>query len=200
MTAARPQSRGVGNPGPAALVELTHHRWALPILASLHTRDGGAKFITLLKALALPRDSLARTLAALIDLGLVQRNPGYGHPMRPEYLLTNPGSRLAAAADDLLQRVAAGQQKLLLKKWSLPVIAAIDTGAARFADIRRTLPDVTPRALTSTLKQLADQSLVERTVWDDSPPTVEYRLTSGSRPIADCLSPLCNAIVRLLAD
>lgn len=37
--------------------------------------------------------AVERTLAARIEAGLMRRNPGYGHPLRPEYRLTAPGSQ-----------------------------------------------------------------------------------------------------------
>ncbi|MGH2451320.1 MAG: winged helix-turn-helix transcriptional regulator, partial [Candidatus Limnocylindria bacterium] len=69
---------------------LFHHRWAAPVLAELD-RSRGSRFVTLSNRLALSRESLRRTLTALIDAGLVMKNPGYGHPLRPEYILTERG-------------------------------------------------------------------------------------------------------------
>ena len=60
-------------------------------------RTGGTRAITLMRRLDVGRESLQRTLQALVERGLVQRNPGYGHPLRPEYLLTARGARVAPA-------------------------------------------------------------------------------------------------------
>src|SRR5947207_13068422 len=68
-------------------IRLFHHRWAVPVLAELR-RERGSRFVTLANRIGVTRDSLRRTLSALIDDGLVERNPGYGHPLRPEYVLT----------------------------------------------------------------------------------------------------------------
>ena len=73
--------------GSLTLPALLHHRWAVPILAVLH-REKGAKFVTLGSRLGVSRDSLRRSLDRLTQQRLVRRNPGYGHPMRPEYVLT----------------------------------------------------------------------------------------------------------------
>jgi len=64
-----------------SITRLFHHRWAAPILAELH-RSKGSRFVTLSNRLGLGRESLRRTLSALIDAGLVMKNPGYGHPLR----------------------------------------------------------------------------------------------------------------------
>ena len=106
----------------STLVALFHNRWSVPILAELH-RQRGSRFVTLTRTLGLSRESLRRTLAALIDGGLVGRNPGYGHPLRPEYVLTTLGERIAAAWRPLVERLrTGGLEEVALKKWSMPVV------------------------------------------------------------------------------
>ena len=51
-------------------------------------RSRGSRVATLTGRLGVGRESLRRTLAALQAEGLVERNPGYGQPLRPENLLT----------------------------------------------------------------------------------------------------------------
>jgi DNA-binding HxlR family transcriptional regulator len=72
------------------LIELVHHRWNIPVIAELYRRSG-AKYVTLVNSLDVSRASLSTSLNDLIDQGLVRRNTGHGHPMRPEYLLTEDG-------------------------------------------------------------------------------------------------------------
>ena len=108
------------------------------------------------------------------------RNPGYGHPSRPEYVLTGKGRRLAPACARLLQELRRrGVQDVVLKKWSLPILAALD-GEARFGELRRAV-GATPRALTLALKALVARGLVERRVHAGFPPSTTYRLTRKSR-------------------
>jgi len=174
-------------PTPAdRLAQLFHHRWAVPILAELH-RWSGSRFVALHHRLGIGRESLRRTLASLIDQGLVARNPGYGHPLRPEYVLTAQGAAIAPACAELMQALdALGISSIGLNKWSMPVVAALDTaGSSRFAQLRESLPPVSPRALTLALKALADAGLVERNVVDSFPPTAVYTLAGN----ADAISP-----------
>lgn len=163
-----------------SIVTLFHHRWALPILAELAT--GGSRFVPLANRLGLGRDSLRQTLASLIDAGLVMRNPGYGHPLRPEYVLTERGRRIAPACGALLRALRRiGVEEIGLKKWSVPVLLAL-VGERRFAELRHEL-GASPRALTLALKELADAGLVERRVHDGYPPSTTYRLTARARPL-----------------
>ena len=160
------------------LVELFHHRWAAPALALLDER-GGARFVELQRKLGVTRESLRRALDGLVELGYVRRNEGYGHPLRPEYLITDEG-RVASA---LAGRVTASSaRETLLRKWSVPVLATLGE-PRRFSEIRATLPGVTPRALALSLRDLEEAGLVRRDVRPTRPPSTVYRATSRARVV-----------------
>ncbi len=157
-----------------SIERLFHHRWAVPVLAELS--DSPGRFVTLARALGLSRESLRQTLAALIAEGLVERNPGYGHPLRPEYLLTERGRAVAPACARLVAELRRqGAFDVGLRKWSMPVLLALDE-ERRFGELRVAL-GTSPRALTLALKELGEAGLVERRVHDAFPPTTSYRTT-----------------------
>jgi DNA-binding HxlR family transcriptional regulator len=164
----------------STLVSLCHHRWSLPVLAEIG-RTGGIRFATLTGRLGVAGESLRRTLAYLQEEGLVSRNTGYGHPLRPEYVLTPPGRDLAPRARKL-HSALAGREDVGLKKWSVPVLAELDE-PRRFSELRAALP-ASPRALALALKDLESAGLVRRTVTSDRPPQVRYAATRSARPIA----------------
>ncbi len=171
----------------STLVALFHNRWSVPILAELH-RQRGSRFVALTRTLGMSRESLRRTLAALIDGGLVGRNPGYGHPLRPEYVLTSSGERIAAACRPVVERLrTGGLEDVALKKWSMPVVFALGEGPMRFSELREALEGISPRALTLALKDLEAAGLIDRRVTDDYPPSTVYRLTRPGRPLATLL-------------
>jgi DNA-binding HxlR family transcriptional regulator len=166
----------------AELIALFHHRWAPPALAELARREG-VRFVELQNRLGVGRDSLRRALGALLELGYARRNPGYGHPLRPEYLVTAAGRRAGAACGAVL---AAGDEDLLLKKWSVPTLAALDADR-RFSDLRAALPGITPRALALALRDLEEGSLVEREVRAERPPFAVYRPTPAGAKVRAAL-------------
>ena len=170
------------------LAQLVHHRWSPPVLAEL-LRSSGTRFVTLERRLGLSRESLRRTLAALIDAGLVERNPGYGHPLRPGYVLTAEGQRVAVICQRLLAELD-GIRDVALRKWSLPVVAALGDGPRRFSELRAALREVSARALALALKDVAAAGLVERIVTPDYPPSTLYRATPQGRRLAEILSDL----------
>ena len=117
------------------LIELFHHRWAAPALALLGER-GGARFVELQRRLDVGRESLRRALDALVESGLARRNEGYGHPLRPEYVLTAKGRTATPVAAGV---VAAGDPDALLRKWSVPVLAELGE-ERRFSELRAASP------------------------------------------------------------
>ena len=158
------------------LIALFHHRWSAPVLAEL-LRQKGSRFAALSGTLGVGSDSLRRALDSLLALGLVARNPGYGHPLRSEYVLTAEGEPIAERCAKLL---AASGNDVLLRKWSLPVLAALGE-PARFSELRVSVPGVTPRALALALKDLQAAELVERRIEDAYPPRTLYSPTPQGR-------------------
>ncbi len=165
------------------LVALCHHRWAVPALAELQ-RSHGSRSVTLVNRLGVSRDSLRRTLEALINRGWVARNPGHGHPLRPEYVLTPAGAELAPWCVRLMTVLAAlDAQEIALRKWSMPVALALRSGRTRFSEVHAFVPGLTARALTLTVKNLQREGLVERLISDSYPPATYYRLTPRARKL-----------------
>ena len=153
-------------------MDLFHHRWAAPALALVDER-GGVRFVELQRALDVGRESLRRAVDGLVAVGYLRRNEGYGHPLRPEYLITDAGREAAGLA----RRVSASAaREVLLRKWSVPVLAELGE-PRRFSELRAALPGVTPRALALALRDLEAAALVRREVLPTRPPSTRYRAT-----------------------
>jgi DNA-binding HxlR family transcriptional regulator len=163
----------------AELQALGRNRWAVAVLADLAANQG-ARFVELVNRLGLSRDSLVRTLDALKAAGWVMPNPGHGHPLRPEYVLTAEGARIAAAAQGLVSAQSQlGIAPGALTRWGLPLVRAIDLGHHRFNALSRVLESASARALSQGLTSLAEQKLVTRQLIDARPPVSVYGLTPG---------------------
>ena len=128
--------------------------------------------------MAVPRETVSRALEQAVAAGWVMRNPGHGHPLRPEYLLTGAGVIMAEAAHRLVSATAeAGCAIPALSRWSLPLLRTMQEGHDRFNAIQRALVPATPRALTLSLRAMQGSALIMRRVVDDWPPVSLYHLT-----------------------
>jgi DNA-binding HxlR family transcriptional regulator len=188
------RSRGSLRADAGRLAGLFHHGWSAAVLADIHLA-GGAKVVTLVARLGAPRDSVRRTLEALARRRLVRRNPGYGHPMRPEWVLTEAGRRLGPACDAFVRGVRrAGAESLSRRKWAVPVLLGLLRGSERFSELGAALPRVTARALAITLRDLEAAGLVERRVLEGRPPCVRYGVGTRARPLARVVRDLAAAV------
>ncbi|MBK3564275.1 MULTISPECIES: helix-turn-helix domain-containing protein [unclassified Streptomyces] len=66
---------------------------------------------------------------------------------------------------------------LLANKWSALALGALEDGPQRFGALRSRLQGVSPKVLTQTLRRLEDHGLVDRRIYAEVPPRVEYSLT-----------------------
>ncbi len=145
-----------------AFVNITSRAWALPILSNLHDGVPGRQ-ATLLAATGASRTAFAQSMDHLIKIGLLERNPGHGHPLRPEFRLTPIGITAAALANKIQGVAGAENQDLLRRSWTLPVLTSLHT-KSHFNDIRRNLGPITDRALSQSLRSLEDRNWVCRNV------------------------------------
>src|ERR1700675_1456017 len=62
-------------------------------------------------------------------------------------------------------------------KWKLEILWLLNQRLHRFNELRRSIPGVTQHMLTAQLRELEADGFVERTVYAEVPPRVEYRIT-----------------------
>lgn len=88
--------------------------------------------------------------------------------------------------------VASPRQALALiaDKWAVLIITTLADGTRRYNALRRELAGVSQKMLTQTLRDLECNGLVERTVYPDTPPRVEYGLTPLGRTLVEALTVL----------
>jgi DNA-binding HxlR family transcriptional regulator len=79
---------------------------------------------------------------------------------------------------------------LIADKWAVLIIAALAEDTRRYNALRRELAGVSQKMLTQTLRDLECNGLVERTVYPDTPPRVEYGLTPLGRTLVEALTVL----------
>jgi len=141
---------------------LSSGRWLIPILAHM-SREGGGRFGALVRRLDISRSVLSSHIDTLEKLGWLSRNPGHGHPLRPEYRLSSRGAALARWSMQVLEQgERVGVNPRLLGRWSLPLMFELKPAPKSFSILERALVPVTPRALSLALQQLQEVRLLER--------------------------------------
>ena len=161
---------------------LFHYRWIIPIIGVLYQKDG-AKFITFLNELKISRSVLTSTLCKLIAHGFVMRNPGYGHPLRPEYILTAKGIRLGPFCNEMMACIIDRKEyHLLQSKWAVQIIYLCSQGEIRFSELKSALTPITSRALSEELKSLNSEGFIKRKIIKSYPPITTYSLAKKSIP------------------
>lgn len=93
-------------------------------------------------------------------------------------------AEVCGAISDLLARIG--------DKWSLLIVRTLGGGPLRFNELRRQVEDISQKMLSSTLKVLERDGLVERTVLASVPPQVEYALTDLGHELLQPVSALAE--------
>lgn len=66
---------------------------------------------------------------------------------------------------------------ILSGKWKSLMLWHLHEGTKRYKELERIVPGVSQKMLTQQLRELERDGLVERMVYPEVPPRVEYRLT-----------------------
>ncbi|WP_224756300.1 winged helix-turn-helix transcriptional regulator [Streptomyces sp. col6] len=73
----------------------------------------------------------------------------------------------------------------VLDKWSLAVLNDLCERPCRFNELRRAIPQVTQKSLTTTLRRLERNGVIEREVVSTRPVAVRYRITELGKTLRE---------------
>lgn len=77
-------------------------------------------------------------------------------------------------------------------KWTVLVISTLGAAPLRYSDVQASIPGISQRMLTVTLKALERDGLVTRTAYPEVPPRVEYELTDLGRSLLGAVMTLAG--------
>ena len=80
--------------------------------------------------------------------------------------------------------------KLIGNKWEVLVLRDLMPGTKRFGELKQSIGGISQKVLTSKLREMEADGLVERHVFAEVPPRVEYSLT----PLGRTLKPVFDAM------
>ena len=77
-------------------------------------------------------------------------------------------------------------------KWTLIILVALMERTKRYGELQAQIPTISPKMLVQTLKKLEQLELVERKIFPEVPPRVEYKLTKFGKELRPMISLLCE--------
>lgn len=77
---------------------------------------------------------------------------------------------------------------ILVGKWKPVILFHIfDKGTLRFSELHRLIPDVTKKMLTTQLRELEYHNIINRKIYAQIPPKVEYSITEYGKGLMPLL-------------
>ena len=80
--------------------------------------------------------------------------------------------------------------KMLGCKWKVLIIRELLTGTKRFCELKKSVTGITQKVLTAKLRDMEALGIVERKVYEQTPPKVEYSLTDIGYSLREVLDAL----------
>ncbi|WP_314064507.1 helix-turn-helix domain-containing protein [uncultured Vagococcus sp.] len=83
--------------------------------------------------------------------------------------------------------------QLIQGKWKIYLLYEIaENQIARFNQLSRSLPNISNKILTSQLRELEQDGLIQREIFPEIPPRVEYQLTAKGQSLMPVLDVICQ--------
>ena len=99
---------------------------------------------------------------------------------------------MAVAAKELPACPVETTLTLISSKWKVLIVRDLLAGTKRFGELQRSVGNVSQKVLTAQLREMEEDGLVDRKVYPEVPPRVEYSLTELGRSLEPVLSAMWN--------
>ncbi len=77
-------------------------------------------------------------------------------------------------------------------KWKPIILSRIRLGINRFGQMQRSIPTISKQMLTAQLRELEEDGLIERKIFAEVPPRVEYTISSNGETVFPILETLAK--------
>lgn len=76
-------------------------------------------------------------------------------------------------------------------KWKPIILCNLRHGSLRTSELKRQIPGISQKMLTQQLRELEEEDIIDRTVFNQVPPKVEYSLSQYGESLGTVLDNLC---------
>ncbi|MDQ0091058.1 DNA-binding HxlR family transcriptional regulator [Paenibacillus anaericanus] len=76
-------------------------------------------------------------------------------------------------------------------KWKCVILCHLTHGKKRTSELKRLIPSITQKMLTQQLRELEEDGIVNRIIYNQVPPKVEYELSEYGWSLESILNSLC---------
>ncbi|MGG4491150.1 winged helix-turn-helix transcriptional regulator [Metabacillus idriensis] len=77
-------------------------------------------------------------------------------------------------------------------KWKVVILCHLKNDTKRTSELKRLMPGITQKMLTQQLRELEEDGVIQRKIYNQVPPKVEYSLTDYGSSLNSILDSLCN--------
>jgi DNA-binding HxlR family transcriptional regulator len=103
----------------------------------------------------------------------------------------SPTGKLDDVTPDMAASGVEAAFEMLEGRWKTVIIFHLfDRSVLRFSELERAIPGVSQKMLIQQLRELERDGIVQRTVYPQVPPKVEYRLTDWGQAMCPALDTL----------
>jgi DNA-binding HxlR family transcriptional regulator len=82
--------------------------------------------------------------------------------------------------------------------WKAPILWRLRENTMRYGALRKDIPHISDKMLTTQLRQLEDDGYIERKVYAEVPPKTEYSLTEQGKDIIKLITTIRNYGLKMI--
>lgn len=84
--------------------------------------------------------------------------------------------------------------------WKMPILWRLKDQVLRYSELKRSMPKITDKMLTTQLRELEKYGLIHREVYPVVPPKVEYSITEAGRRVIPIIETIRNYGLELMEE
>ncbi|MBL7862843.1 MAG: helix-turn-helix transcriptional regulator [Cyclobacteriaceae bacterium] len=84
--------------------------------------------------------------------------------------------------------------------WKMPILWRLNQKTMRYGELKKTLPHITHKMLSSQLRELEKHELITREVFPVVPPKVEYTITKKGKEVIPLIEAIRNYGLKVMKE